>query len=94
VAFDINVKTSLQGTDLQGLTKLAGEQGSNFSPLPDQKKDPPHFQADDLITRDAKGKPDQKYRDLIKENQKSYRDLERLKKEDPEEYRKRIEGIQ
>ena len=94
VAFDINVNTSLKGTDLKGLTKIAGESGSKFSPLANQAADPPHFQANDLITRGADGKVDQKYKDLIKENQNSYQQLEQQRRDDPQEFDKKLVPIQ
>jgi hypothetical protein len=63
---------------------------ANFSPLADQSKDPPHFQANDLITRDKSGSVDQAYKDLIEENQKSYTELEKLRKEKPDEFNKKV----
>ncbi|MFZ2493947.1 MAG: RHS repeat-associated core domain-containing protein [Thermoanaerobaculia bacterium] len=88
LAVDINVATSLRGTDLAGLTALAA--GAQLSPLNNQAADPPHFQASDLITRDAKGKANEKFKDLIKENQTQAADFEKMRQENPERFNKHL----
>jgi uncharacterized protein RhaS with RHS repeats len=96
VAFDVNVSTSLTPGGLKSLpalTTAAGSEGANFSPLANQAADLPHFQANDLITRGSDGKPDQAYMDLIQENQASFVELEKLRKENPPEFQKRVIGI-
>jgi RHS repeat-associated protein len=91
LAIDINVKSSLQGTDLAGLTTIA--RGADLSPLNNQDADPPHFQANDLITRDKKGKVDDQFKALVEENQQQTQDYEKLRKEDPEKFEKDVVDI-
>jgi hypothetical protein len=96
LAFDVNVSTSLKpngSKSLPDLTTAAGAKDANFSPLSNQSADPPHFQANDLITRDDKGNVDQSYKDLIEENQKSYTDLEKLRQDNPDEFNKTVVEI-
>jgi len=96
LAFDVNVATSLKpngSKSLPDLTTAAGKDNANFSPLSNQSADPPHFQANDLITRDAKGNVDQAYKDLIDENQNSYTDLEKERKDNPDEFNKKVVEI-
>ena len=86
VAFDVDVETSLKpnGIDsLPALTAAARQPNCNFSPLSKQTADPPHFQANDLITRDSSGHVDEKFLSLIAENQQSFLDLEQMRTSDP-----------
>jgi RHS repeat-associated protein len=91
LAIDINVKSSLQGTDLAGLTTIA--RGADLSPLNNQDADPPHFQANDLITRGNDGKVDDQFKALVEENQQQAQDYEKLRKEDAEKFEKEVVDI-
>jgi RHS repeat-associated protein len=76
LAIDIDVD-HLQGTDLAGLTAIAGAHG--LKPLiTGQADDPPHFEARALITRGPNGKVDQAYRDMLALNQAQARFYDRL----------------
>jgi hypothetical protein len=89
LAFDVDVHTSLKpnGIDsLPALTAAARQPNCNFSPLRNQAADPPHFQANDLITRDGTGHVDGKFLSLIAENQQSFLDLERMRVSDPAQF--------
>jgi len=89
VAFDVDVVTSLKPNGLDSLPALTAEAqrpNSNFSPLKNQAADQPHFQANDLITRDAAGKVDQRYLTLIDENQQSFVDLEQMRTGNPSQF--------
>jgi hypothetical protein len=77
LAFDINV-SRIEGTDLKGLTKLAGEFG--FSPLRNQARDRPHFQANEFITRGTDGRVDLAYPKMLELNQRQYRAYEFIRK--------------
>jgi RHS repeat-associated protein len=86
LAVDINVSSSLRPNGLKSLhdlTTALGEVSVGLSPLSNQSADLPHFQANDLITRDKYGKVDQAYLDRIQENQHSYVSWETLRKESP-----------
>ena len=56
------------------------------SPLRNQSQDPPHFQANDLITRGADGLADEAFKKQIEQNQKHYIELEALRENDPEAF--------
>ena len=89
LAVDIDVHTSLKPngiSSLPALTAAARQPNSRFSPLSNQEKDPPHFQANDLITRDSSGKVDAQYMALIAENQQSFLDLEKMRTSDPSQF--------
>jgi len=89
LAFDVDVKTSLKPNglaSLPALTAVARQPNCNFSPLNNQAADPPHFQANDLITRDDTGHVDQRYMALIAENQQSFLDLEQMRTDDPGQF--------
>jgi len=89
LAFDVDVHTSLKpnGIDsLPALTAAARQPNCRFSPLSNQEKDPPHFQANDLITRDGSGQVDAHYMALIAENQQSFLDLEQMRGNDPGQF--------
>ena len=91
LAVDINVKSSLKGTDLPGLTKIA--RGADLSPLSNQALDPPHFQANDLITRGDDGKVDDQFKALVTTNQQQMQDYEKLRLEDPEKFEAEVVTI-
>ncbi len=89
LAFDINIESSLKPNgagSLPSLTAAARLPNSNFSPLSNQAADPPHFQANDLITRNADGSVDQTYLNLVAENQQSFLDMEKMRVEDPDQF--------
>ena len=89
VAFDVDVKTSLKPNginSLPALTAAARQANCNFSPLSNQAADPPHFQANDLITRDGTGHVDAKFLSLIAENQQNFLDLEQMRSSDPAKF--------
>jgi len=88
LALDINISTSLKGTDLAGLTTIA--RGADLSPLRNQADDKPHFQANDLITRGKDGKVDDQFIALVEENQKQVEDYEKLRKDNPEEFERHV----
>jgi len=93
LAFDVNVASSLLPggeKSLPNLRKAAATEGANFSTV---ANDPPHFQANDLITRGADGKVDQTYLDLIQTNQADYVRLEKLRQENPTEFEKQVTNI-
>lgn len=75
---------------LPDLRSAAGVEGVNFSTV---ANDPPHFQANDLITRGPDGNVDQTYLDLIKTNQADYTQFEKLRQEDPAEFEKKVTTI-
>jgi len=91
LAIDINISTSLKGTDLAGLTALARD--ADLSPLRKQADDKPHFQANDLITRGDDGKVDDQFKKLVEENQKQVEEYERLRKECPESFENEVVRI-
>jgi RHS repeat-associated protein len=91
VAVDINVSSSLKGTDLAGLTTIA--RGADLSPLNKQADDRPHLQANDLITRGDDGKVDDQFKALVEENQQQVRDYEKLRKEDRDKFEKDVVDI-
>ena len=95
LAVDINVRTSLKPSSatLSDLNAAAAVEGSQFSPLLNQDEDPGHYQANDLIIRDATGKLDQSYRNLIEENRASFRELEELRRSNPAEFEKLVVEI-
>ena len=89
VAFDVDVKTSLKPSGIASLpllTAQARQLNCNFSPLTNQAADPPHFQANDLITRDGAGHVDQRYLALIAENQQSFLDFEEMRSNNPNQF--------
>ncbi len=88
LAVDINVGSSLVGTNLAGLTELAGQHC--LSPLDNQSNDPPHFQAGDLITRGLNGAVDQAYKNLIDENQAQQALLEEARRQVPETFNQNV----
>jgi RHS repeat-associated protein len=90
LAIDINV-CCMQGTNLDGITAIARDAG--LSPLNDQAKDKPHFQANDLITRGDDGKVDDEFKDLVKENQQQVEHYETMREEDPEAFDKNVVTI-
>jgi hypothetical protein len=59
-----------------------------LSPLNNQAADPPHFQANDLITRGKDGKVDDQFKALVEENQQQAQEYEKKRKENPESSRK------
>lgn len=96
LAFDINISSSLKpnGTaSLPALTAAARLPNCSFSPLQNQAADPPHFQANDLITRNSDGSVDQVYRSLIAENQQSFLDMEKLRRENPDQFNRLVTTI-
>jgi len=96
VAFDVNISSSLKPNgiaSLPDLTAAARMPNSRFSPLSNQAEDPPHFQANDLITRNPDGSVDQAYRNLIAENQQSFLDLEKLRRENPDQFNSLVTSI-
>ena len=96
VAFDVDVRTSLKPNgiaSLPALTLQARQPNCNFSPLANQLADAPHFQANDLITRDGTGRVDQKYLALIAGNQQSFLDLEQMRKSDPTQFNALVVAI-
>lgn len=96
LAVDINVATSLTPGFLASLPDLnaaAAVKGSELSPLSNQMDDPGHYQANDLITRDANGKVDHAFMELIKENQASFTELEQLRQTNPTEFGNRVVQI-
>lgn len=96
LALDVNIATSLKpngAASFPALTAAARLPNSNFSPLNNQAADPPHFQANDLITRNADGSVDQAYRALIAENQQSFLDMEKLRLENPDQFNRLVTTI-
>ncbi len=96
LAFDVDVHTSLKPNginSLPSLTAAARQPNCNFSPLSNQMDDPPHFQANDLITRDSSGQVDAQYMALIAENQRSFLDLERMRTSNPGQFASLVTAI-
>ncbi|MCU1228007.1 MAG: hypothetical protein JWO97_891 [Acidobacteria bacterium] len=91
LAVDINVSSSLKGTNLAGLTTIA--RGVDLSPLNNQAADPPHFQANDLITRGKDGKVDDQFKALVVVNQQQVEDYEKLRKTDPGKFEKDVVDV-
>ena len=96
LAFDVDVHSSLKPngiSSLPALTAAARQPNCSFSPLNNQMADPPHFQANDLITRDSGGQVDAQYMALIAENQQSFLEFEQMRTSNPSQFSSLVTAI-